>query len=241
MNFNFDNCEIGIIFGAGGLGTALALNLKNKYPNLSIHIVTRSEKESIGDIHIHKIHEYDEASLKHLVLSINNQKIDFVINTIGQLNINDTPPEKSLRSFKIDDFLENIKVNSAFSALIAKHFTNSFSKETPVLFMSLSALVGSITENQLGGWYSYRASKAALNMIIKTIAIEFQRKYPQFIALAVHPGTTKTKLTEKYLSNVKHDILSADESAKRIIIFLNDRSKKDSGKFFHANGSEIPW
>jgi NAD(P)-dependent dehydrogenase (short-subunit alcohol dehydrogenase family) len=241
MNFNFGNCKTGIIFGAGGIGKSLALNLKRKYPSLSIHIVTQSEQESMGDINIHQIREYDDPSLKDLVLTINKQKIGFIINTIGQLNTKDNPPEKSLRSFKIEDFLENIKVNTALSALIAKHLTNSFSKEVPVLFMSLSALVGSITENKLGGWYSYRASKAALNMIIKTIAIEFQRRYPLFIALAVHPGTTHTKLTEKYLSNVKHEILSADESAKRIINFLNDKSNKDSGKFFHANGTEIPW
>lgn len=241
MNFNFKNCKTGIIFGAGGIGKALALNLKQQYPQIDIHLITQSQHLHVDGVNFHTVAHYNEDSLQDLKKLFKDQKIDFIINTIGQLNITGTPPEKSLRSFDMDNFLENIRVNSGLSMLIAKHFSSLFPKDKPVIFMSLSALVGSITENHLGGWYSYRASKASLNMIIKTISIEMQRKYPHFIALAVHPGTTETKLTEKYLSNVKHDILTPSECADRIIHFLNDKTNVDNGKFFHANGDEIPW
>ena len=109
------------------------------------------------------------------------------------------------------------------------------------IFASISAKVGSIGDNQLGGWYGYRASKSALNMFIKTLAIEFDNRKIPAVVLAIHPGTTATELSRPYVSATKMTVHSVEKTADHILSILDQRNKQDSGKFLNWDGSELPW
>jgi NAD(P)-dependent dehydrogenase (short-subunit alcohol dehydrogenase family) len=109
------------------------------------------------------------------------------------------------------------------------------------VFATISAKVGSISDNRLGGWYAYRASKAALNMFIKNIAIEFARNKKKIILLSLHPGTTKTELSEPFTKNTKYQLHTPIETAKNLLSVIENKTLDDSGKFFSWDGEELPW
>ncbi|MEM7595206.1 MAG: SDR family NAD(P)-dependent oxidoreductase, partial [Cyanobacteria bacterium P01_A01_bin.83] len=136
-------------------------------------------------------------SVKHLHLAI---------YCVGVLHEGDLTPEKSLRQITADNLIYSFQVNSVGAVLLAKHLMPLFNKSDypkgtlreRSIFASISAKVGSIGDNRLGGWYGYRASKAALNMFLKTTAIEYSRRCPQTIVVALHPGTTDTRLSQPF-------------------------------------------
>ncbi len=122
-------------------------------------------------------------------------EIDWLINAAGILHSPAQGPEKTIRKLDPDFFLENMRVNTVPSLLLAKHLNTKFRHGRPAVFATVSARVGSIEDNRLGGWFSYRASKAALNMCLKTLAIEWRRMLPNVAVAALHPGTTDTRLS----------------------------------------------
>ncbi|MGA1133213.1 MAG: SDR family NAD(P)-dependent oxidoreductase [Prochlorotrichaceae cyanobacterium] len=169
-------------------------------------------------------------------------QLHWVINTIGVLQEPGLSPEKSLRQIEAAGLLRSFAVNSIPTVLLAKHFLPLLRHPDRSIFAVLSAKVGSIGDNRLGGWYGYRASKAALNMFIKTIALEYQRRSPQTIVLALHPGTTDTQLSKPFQGNVPTEqLFSVERTVRQLITVIDGTTSDQSGSFFAWDGSILPW
>lgn len=166
--------------------------------------------------------------------------LDLVIVASGILHAPGIMPEKSLRDISADKFMQLYQANAIVLALIAKYFVPALSKKHRSVFAALSARVGSISDNRLGGWYACRASKAALNMTIKNVAIETQRTNKQAIVCALHPGTVDSPLSEPFQKNVPEGkLFTADYSVACMLQVLDSLTSSDSGKIFAWDGKEV--
>ena len=169
-------------------------------------------------------------------------QLHLAIYCVGVLHEGKLTPEKSLRQINSQNLLDYFQVNSIGAILLAKHLMPLFKKNDPSIFACISAKVGSIGDNRLGGWYGYRASKAALNMFLKTTAIEYSRRCPKTTVLALHPGTTDTRLSAPFQKNVPPGKLFPVEHTVNLLSKVIEQTDiKDSGKFFSWDGSELPW
>lgn len=158
----------------------------------------------------------------------------------GLLHDSSARPEKALRDINQVGMMRSFAVNAVGPALVAKHFAPLLPKERRCVFAALSARVGSISDNRLGGWYGYRASKAALNMIMKTVAIELGRTRPEAICVALHPGTVDTGLSKPFQKNVDATrLFSTDQSAAHLLHVVDRLSPAQTGRCFAWNGLEI--
>ena len=153
--------------------------------------------------------------------------------------INSKQPEKSLSQLTPEAMMDQFKVNTIGPALVLKHARRVLAKDRRSVFAALSARVGSIEDNRLGGWYSYRSAKAALNQIIRSGAIELARTHPQSICVALHPGTVQTNFTRKYLG--RHPAVAPHEAAENLLQVLESLTAHESGQFFDWAGKKIPW
>ena len=131
------------------------------------------------------------------------------------------------------------ETNTLGPALLIKHLHKLLPKERRSILVILTARVGSIGDNNLGGWISYRTSKAAVHQIIRTSALEIKNKFKESICIALHPGTVKTNLTQKYVGN--HPSVSPDQAAKNILNVINSLSQEDTGNFFDWAGKKVEW
>lgn len=168
-------------------------------------------------------------------------EIDLFINCIGFLSGSGRVPEKKLADINIDYLLESFCSNSLPVVLFAKHLFSFFKNKSPSAFISLSARVGSISDNSLGGWYGYRASKAANNMFVKNIALEFSRLNLNTLVMSLHPGTTDTDLSKNFIKNTKYQVHSPNQTAKNMIEVIEKKTLDDHGGFFDWRGEEILW
>lgn len=169
-------------------------------------------------------------------------KLHVLINCIGFLHDEDQQPEKSLSQVGPELAMESFRVNSLPTVLLAKELQRLFRHKDPAIFAAVSARVGSITDNRLGGWYSYRASKAALNMYLQNIAIEFRRTCRSTCVVALHPGTTDTRLSTPFQKNVAPEkLFSPDLCASQLLGVMKGLSAADTGGFFAWDGSKVPW
>lgn len=237
------NQNIVIIGASGGLGSAL-VNLFASNPVNTVYAFSRSEiKTPLDNVRYGQIDFADEVSIKQAAeQSAQNEPLDCVIVATGMLHDTELMPEKSLRDLSAENFQRSFLANTIGPALIAKHFLPRLQRKQRAVFAALSARVGSIGDNRLGGWYAYRASKAALNMLIKTASIEVARRQPQAIVLGLHPGTVDTDLSQPFQQRVPNDkLFTTDYSAQRLISVLDSLSAEDSGKIFAWDGSEIPY
>ena len=183
---------------------------------------------------------YDPDSLKRCLEGIS--RIDLLVNTIGMLATNDIKPEKSLSQFKTEQLLSAISANTAPLLNLAQQASSSLKNAPNPTIVALSARVGSISDNHLGGWYSYRCSKAALNMAVKTLAIEWQRTLPNATLVAYHPGTVKTALSAPFTARTNPDSLfSPDSAADYLIDLIATLRPEHSGTFWDWQGQQIPW
>ena len=162
-----------------------------------------------------------------------------IVDATGALNIQGVGPEKSLGSVNADHLTQSFLVNAIGPALVMRHFAPLLDKGSSV-YAKLSARVGSIADNKKGGWYGYRASKAALNMMLQTAAIELQRKNPTLRVVALQPGTVRSKLSEPYTSSQVH-LLESDESVLGMLTALKALPAKTGAHFVDYKGAEIPW
>ncbi|GAM62995.1 C-factor [Vibrio ishigakensis] len=166
---------------------------------------------------------------------------------MGILHCKHHGPEKSIRQLDSDFFMDNIKRNTLPTLLLAKYFQdklmpNSTNPQTYAKLVSLSARVGSIGDNRLGGWYSYRASKTALNMAIKTLHLEWQRMNRDIAVMALHPGTTDTELSRPFQRNLPDgQLMSAEQGAEHLFTQIANLTLEDSGSFMDFKGQPIPW
>ncbi len=174
------------------------------------------------------------------VLQANNLR--YVINCVGLLHDGAMQPEKSLRQIDSEQMLRYFQVNSVSAVLWAKHLQPVLKQSDQSIFASISAKVGSISDNQLGGWYGYRASKAALNMLMKNVSIEYRRTCPQAIVVVLHPGTTDTNLSQPFQRNVPPEkLFSVERTVNQLLVVIDKLSIQDSGEFFNWDGQKLPW
>jgi NAD(P)-dependent dehydrogenase (short-subunit alcohol dehydrogenase family) len=169
-------------------------------------------------------------------------RLDYVIYCVGVLHNANWQPEKSLRHINGQQMLDYFQTNSIGAVLWAKHLQPLFKHGDRAIFASISAKVGSIGDNQLGGWYGYRASKAALNMLVRNISIEYRRTAPGSIVIALHPGTTDTDLSAPFQRNVPPErLFTTEQTVRQLLAVIDQLETKDSGEFFNWDGSLLPW
>ena len=169
-------------------------------------------------------------------------RLNLLINVAGVLHGNDFGPEKRLEDLSLDALQKVFAVNTFGPALMLRHFRPLLAREGKVVVAAVSARVGSIEDNRLGGWYAYRASKAALNQILKTASIEFRRRNSNAIVAALHPGTTDTGLSGPFQANVPDGkLFSVEYTSARLLDVIDGLDENDSGGFFAWDGSRIPW
>jgi len=181
----------------------------------------------------------DESIRAQASLSREKGPFEIIIDATGALNIHGVGPEKSLNGLNSDHLMQSMRVNAIGPALVMRHFSPLLAKG-PSVYAKLSARVGSIADNKKGGWYGYRASKAALNMMLQTAAIELQRKNPTLRVVALQPGTVRSKLSEPYTSSQVH-LLEPDASVLGMLTALKALPAKTGAHFVDYKGSEIPW
>ncbi|WP_013321288.1 SDR family NAD(P)-dependent oxidoreductase [Gloeothece verrucosa] len=169
-------------------------------------------------------------------------QLHLVINCVGILHEGSLQPSKSLRQVNSEKLSRYFQVNSIGSVLLAKHLVPLFRHHQPSVLASISAKLGSIGDNELGGWYGYRASKAALNMLMRTVAIEYKRINPQTRVITLHPGTTDTDLSKPFHKNIPPEkIFSVERTVKQLLTVINNLTENDSGHFFSWDGTRLPW
>lgn len=169
-----------------------------------------------------------------------NGPVDLVIAATGVLHSERLSPEKALKDIDPESMLETFQINSVGPILLAKYFLPLMRREAKSVFAAISARVGSISDNRLGGWASYRTSKAALNMLLRTAAIEHKRRWPESIVVALHPGTVDTHLSAPFQRGVPEGKLFTPAfSAERLIGVVDDLSAADTGRFFAWDGNPI--
>jgi NAD(P)-dependent dehydrogenase (short-subunit alcohol dehydrogenase family) len=185
----------------------------------------------------------NETSVEQAAASVaSDSKLDLVIVATGVLHRGTLQPEKSMSQIDADSLAEVYSTNTIGPILVAKHFLPLLAKDRRSVFAVLSARVGSISDNRLGGWISYRASKAALNMALKTLSIEHARRWPLSIVAALHPGTVDTGLSQPFSSRVPDkQLFDADYAAGRLLSVVDQLRPEDTGGFFAWDGSPIPW
>lgn len=234
--------NIAIIGCSGALGGAFAEHLSNEHPGAAIHGFSRRPPGyALPNLIYRPIDCLDEASIAEgAALASEAQPLDMVIVATGILHDDNIQPEKSLRDLSADKFQAVFEANTIVPALLAKHFLPRLNRTRRSVFAALSARVGSISDNQLGGWYAYRASKAALNMIVKNAAIEIARRNRNAVVAGLHPGTVDSGLSNPFQKNVASDkLFTPDFSAAKMLAVLDTLTPNQSGKCFAWNGTEI--
>lgn len=229
-----------VLGGSGGIGRALIAVIQQRYPQASIFATYYRNLPNVAGISWYAVDVTQENDVRVLAESI--RSIDWVINAVGTLHIKDTGPEKSLRQVDSQFFLDSMAINTLPSLLIGKYFLQHFCRAEMPICATISARVGSIGDNKLGGWYSYRCSKAALNMAIKNMSIEWQRSVPKGCIVALHPGTTDTELSKPFQKNVAPEkLFSPIKTASFLLDVMARLQPSDSGRFIAYDGQDIAW
>lgn len=181
----------------------------------------------------------DEASVGSAAAHVaNGPRFHLIVNASGVLRTPQSMPEKKLSDLHYAQLMDTFRVNTFGPALVLRHFAPLLDAQRGVLVM-LSAKVGSIGDNRLGGWYSYRASKAALNMLVKTASIELRRRNPHAVLASLHPGTVNSKLSRPFRGAEMGR--SAKDAVAEMLQVVDRLSPADTGRFFSYNGAALPW
>ena len=216
-----------IIGSSGGIGSALTDTLTTR----GVAVTGLSRSRDGLDV-------TDEASVEQALGALEGP-FDLIFVATGALEIDGAEPEKSLRHITAEAMIDQFKLNTVGPSLVLKHAMRLLPRKGRSVFAALSARVGSIGDNNLGGWYSYRTSKAALNQMLHGAAIELGRTHKDLICVALHPGTVETSFTEKYVAN--HPTVPAPEAAQNLLRVLDGLTPEQTGKFFDWQGKEVPW
>lgn len=237
-----NNLNVAVIGAGGGLGSEFVRQFATDEKVKSIFAFSQSAlafhspkvEENVIDIQ-------DEDSIKAAANKASKDaNIDIVIVAIGMLHDQKINPEKSLRELSQEKFNQLFNINTIAPAIIAKHFLPKLNKNSKSVFAALSARVGSISDNHLGGWYAYRASKAALNMVLKNASIEIGRSNKQAIIIGLHPGTVDSKLSKPFQSAVaKEKLFTAQYSVQKLLEVISNLNQSDSGDVIDFNGIKI--
>lgn len=215
-----------ILGASGGIGSALAAALRAK----GEEVIGLSRSVDGFDI-------TDQASVDRFLADLG--PFDRVIVATGALEIEGAAPEKTIRTLKADQMQAQFSLNAVGPALALSHAHHLLPRDKPGVFVVLSARVGSIGDNRIGGWISYRSAKAAVNQIVHTAAIELARTHKQAAVVALHPGTVATPFTAKYLG--RHPAVEPQDAAQNLISVMDGLTAEHSGQFFDWAGKPVPW
>jgi NAD(P)-dependent dehydrogenase (short-subunit alcohol dehydrogenase family) len=197
-----------------------------------------------GVVGVHRHSEYpldyqDPASIQSCAEALASEgPFQLIINTIGVLHSGDWMPEKKLDDLDFEPLMELFKINTIGPALTIRYFSKLLDPQHGIM-VTLSAKVGSIEDNRLGGWYSYRASKAALNMVIKTASIELARNKPKVALIAMHPGTVNSRLSKPFRG--EQIGRPAQDAVADMFRVIENLQQADSGSFLTYAGEKLPW
>jgi len=227
-----------LVFGAsGGIGRALVEALRAQ-PGCGEVIAASRTAPVPWNFRLE-----DEASIAAVAAAAGaGGALDLVIVATGVLQAPGITPEKSWRALDPEALMRSFAVNTLGPALIAKHTLGLLRRDAKSVFACLSARVGSIEDNRLGGWHSYRASKAALNMLVRNFSIELRQRNPRAVCLALHPGTVDTALSAPFQSGLDRSTLqAAEESARALLAVIETSTPEDSGRLFGWDAAPIPF
>lgn len=231
---SFPEDGVSIIFGAnGGIGKAMteAIQAEKKFK----HVVALS-RHTFPSFDL-----LDESSLKRAADFMTDLgDIRLVIDATGFLHNNEQRPEKSWRDMDAEKLARSFALNAIGPALIMKYFLPRLPRLGKAVFATLSARVGSIGDNRLGGWYGYRASKAALNQLVRTAAVELARRSPEAICVALHPGTVSTPLSAPF-TTTSSDIHPPAAAAHHLLSVIDQLTAAANGGFYDWRGQKVPW
>lgn len=238
MLLNFPNdLNVAVIGARGGIGAALVAVLAASDRVASITAFARSNNVAWPDpkVHTRTLDLLDPASITAAAATVANP-LDIVIVATGLLR----DPERDLRQLDAAKLALNFAVNATGPALVAQAFLPKLRSDRRTVFAALSARVGSIGDNRLGGWYAYRASKAALNQLIRTLAIEHARKNPLSVCVGLHPGTVDTPLSKPFQRGVAAEkLFTPAYSAARLLDVIDRLTPADSGGLFAWDGTRV--
>ncbi|MFT5394906.1 MAG: NAD(P)-dependent dehydrogenase (short-subunit alcohol dehydrogenase family) [Gammaproteobacteria bacterium] len=242
-----------VIGASGGIGTAMTQLLLKK----GIHVIASVRKHRISKLEqLEKLKSDYKSQLRIVSMDISEQesvekaftsiseqtnKLHLIINCTGLLhNSKGLQPEKRLEDINANNLAQSFAINSIGPLLIARYALPLLRHEERSVLSNISARVGSISDNRAGGWYAYRAAKAAQNMITKTLAIELNRRSPNTICVGLHPGTVNTELSKPFQRNLKPgQLTTTEQSANYMYAVMSKLDNNDSGKVFAWNGSEV--
>jgi NAD(P)-dependent dehydrogenase (short-subunit alcohol dehydrogenase family) len=246
-----------IVGASGGIGYAMAERLASDSAVQTLVLCSRQAESSEPLLRLQSqltaagkqclllnLDITNEVSLSNLTAQLKNhlQGLDLIINTAGLLHAKDVTPEKMLEQISLPAMQQIFAVNAYGPILLVQALIPWLKARRRVVFASLSARVGSIADNRLGGWYSYRASKAAQNQLLKTLSVELARRNPESIVLALHPGTTDTGLSRPFQANVAQEkLFTPDFVAERLLHLMTQATPDDTGRFIAWDGQDIDW
>lgn len=231
------------VFGAsGGLGAALTTLLAARDDVAEVHALARSPLMATGKVVPHRFDLLDPTSIAAACAAMGGT-LDLVIIATGRLMREDgTGPEKSWRALDAAGMAEMFAINAAGPAMIARHVLPLLRRDHRAVLAAISARVGSISDNRLGGWHAYRASKAALNMLVSNLAIELARTHPHAVAVTLHPGTVDTPLSRPFQRGVPADkLFTPQRSASHLLDVIERLGPDRSGSLIAWDGSVIPF
>ncbi len=251
---SFTSGGVAVVIGAGGLGSALVGRLLASASFDRIVVGSRSPEKvrqlfpgrsGRSKIQCEAVDLSDSDSVQSLAATLGStgQPLRLVICATGVLHRGEgIRPERRLEDVEMDALTTVFTVNAFGPMLVARHLAPLLPRRERSVFAAISARVGSIGDNRLGGWYAYRASKAALNQFLRCTAIELRRRAPEAVVAALHPGTVDTPLSAPFKAGVPRDrLFSADTAAARMLHMIDRLSPDDSGGFYAWDGSPIPW
>lgn len=220
--------EHALIIGAsGGIGGAVAGALRDR----GVTVTSLSRRDDGLDV-------TDESSVERCLGAL-EPGFDLVFVATGALELDGQRPEKTLRHLTGAAMAAQFALNCIGPALVMKHALRLLPRDRRAVFAALSARVGSIGDNRLGGWYSYRTAKAALNQMLHTGAVELARTHPQAICVALHPGTVETPLTRRYAAG--HPTVTPAAAAAHLLGVIDGLDPGASGGFFDWRGDRVEW
>jgi NAD(P)-dependent dehydrogenase (short-subunit alcohol dehydrogenase family) len=231
-----------VIGASGGIGDALVRALVAEGRHDTVHALSRTGRTPVAGVGAHQVDIIDEASIARAAAAIAaDGPVDLVFVASGILHERDIAPEKTFKALDPVALARLFAVNTTGPALVAKHFVPLMPRRGRSIFAALSARVGSIEHNRLGGWYGYRASKAALNQLLRTLAIEVARTKPEAIILGLHPGTVRTELSRPFRGGeAGAGLFTPDESVDHLLRVMASATPQQSGRVLAWDGSTIP-
>lgn len=235
-----------IIVGNGAIGSALAKRLLLTDELRKLVIMQRRNHKALRDPRVTTVtfdaEQPESVRAAAVVVQKSLKTVHLMINTVGMLHDEQQQPEKRLKSLQPEQLQRSLVINAFLLPLLAQAFGGLLRHDKPSIFASLSARVGSIGDNHLGGWYSYRASKAAHNMLLRTIAQEWRVSHRNAAIVALHPGTVYSPLSEPFISRgYKQPVRNPVDCAESLLQVLSNLPPECSGQFYDWQGNSIDW